>query len=123
MTIDELERAAELLMGRTIAAFVTRVEDDGREVFVVICDDGTTLTCEHSIVEGPPEIDAASVPRKNQDLKLKELMMAAEEAVENFGDEYPGGVVRLQTALDALEVVKSSLISLHRSGRFKGCPR
>ena len=57
MGIDELERAADLLMGRTIAAFVTRVEDDGREVFVVICDDGTTLTCEHPIVDsGEPPI-------------------------------------------------------------------
>jgi hypothetical protein len=58
MGIDELERAADLLMGRTIAAFVTRVEDDGREVFVVICDDGTTLTCEHPIVEAPAPVES-----------------------------------------------------------------
>ena len=53
MNIDELERASELLIGRTIAALITRQEADG-VVFVVICDDGTTLVCAGAKVEPPP---------------------------------------------------------------------
>ena len=53
MNIDVLERSSELLIGRTIAALITR-DDDGVVVFVVICDDGTMLVCTGAKVEPPP---------------------------------------------------------------------
>lgn len=53
MNIDELERASELLIGRTISALVTREEAAG-VAFIVICDDGTTLVCKEAKVEPAP---------------------------------------------------------------------